>query len=114
MPVNMAAPRVTLAVLASVVAAFSMLQSLVTPALPVIQHDLNTTPNTVTWVFTALLLSVSVATPLLGRIGDMTGKERTLLGALIALAVGCLIAALAPNIGVPIAARVVQGVGGAV
>jgi EmrB/QacA subfamily drug resistance transporter len=107
-------PRLTLAVLATVVASFSMLQSLVSPALPVIQHDLHTTPSTVTWVFTALLLSVSVATPLLGRIGDMYGKERTLLLGLIALAVGCLLAALAPNVGVLIAARVVQGVGGAV
>ncbi|MEU8221898.1 MFS transporter [Kribbella sp. NPDC048915] len=107
-------PRVTLAVLAMVVASFSMLQSLVSPALPVIQHDLHTTPATVTWVFTALLLSVSVATPLLGRIGDMAGKERTLLLALIALAIGCLLAALAPNVGVLIAARVLQGVGGAV
>ncbi|MDX6251267.1 MAG: hypothetical protein QOF10_4627 [Kribbellaceae bacterium] len=107
-------PRVTLAVLATVVAAFSMLQSLVTPALPLIQHDLHTTPGTVTWVFTALLLSVSVATPLLGRIGDMVGKERTLLIGLVALAVGCLLAALAPNIGVLIVARVVQGLGGAV
>lgn len=107
-------PRLTLAVLATVVAAFSMLQSLVTPALPLIQHDLHTTPALVTWVFTALLLSVSVSTPLLGRIGDMVGKERTLLIGLVALAVGCLLAALAPNIGVLIAARVVQGLGGAV
>ncbi|TDO68513.1 EmrB/QacA subfamily drug resistance transporter [Kribbella sp. VKM Ac-2571] len=107
-------PRVTLAVLATVVASFSMLQSLVSPALPVIQHDLHTTPGTVTWVFTALLLSVSVATPLLGRIGDMVGKERTLFIALGALAIGCLVAALAPNIGVLIAARIFQGVGGAV
>ncbi|GAA0947889.1 MFS transporter [Kribbella koreensis] len=100
--------------LASVVAAFSMLQSLVTPALPLIQHDLHTSPALVTWVFTALLLSVSVSTPLLGRVGDMVGKERTLLIALVALAVGCLLAAIAPNIGVLIAARVVQGLGGAV
>ncbi|MFG1911695.1 MFS transporter [Kribbella sp. NPDC048928] len=107
-------PRLTLAVLATVVASFSMLQSLVSPALPVIQHDLHTTPGTVTWVFTALLLSVSIATPLLGRVGDLAGKERTLFIALGALAVGCLIAALAPNIGVLIAARVFQGVGGAV
>ncbi|MEV6281964.1 MFS transporter [Kribbella sp. NPDC051770] len=107
-------PRLTLAVLATVVAAFSMLQSLVTPALPVMQHDLHASASTVTWVFTALLLSVSVATPLLGRIGDMVGKERTLLIGLVALAVGCLLAALAPNIGVLIAARVVQGLGGAV
>ncbi|MGW6280019.1 MFS transporter [Kribbella sp. NPDC055071] len=107
-------PRLTLAVLATVVASFSMLQSLVSPALPVIQHELHTTASTVTWVFTALLLSVSVATPLLGRIGDMYGKERTLLFGLIALAVGCLLAALAPNVGVLIVARVMQGVGGAV
>jgi EmrB/QacA subfamily drug resistance transporter len=91
-----------------------MLQSLVSPALPVIQRDLHTTASTVTWVFTALLLAVSVATPLLGRVGDMVGKERTLVVGLIALAAGCLIAALAPNIGVLIGARVLQGVGGAV
>jgi len=114
MPGSSSSPRLTLAVLAAVVAAFSMLQSLVSPALPVIQRDLGTTASTVTWVFTALLLSVSVATPLLGRIGDMVGKERTLLIALAALAVGCLLAALAPNIGVLIGARVVQGLGGAV
>ncbi|MFI5732188.1 MFS transporter [Kribbella sp. NPDC051587] len=106
--------RLTLAVLATVVAAFSMLQSLVSPALPVIQHDLHTTPATVTWVFTALLLSVSVSTPLLGRVGDMYGKDRTLLIGLIALALGCLLAALAPTIGVLIIARVIQGVGGVV
>ncbi|WP_328328389.1 MFS transporter [Kribbella sp. NBC_00382] len=107
-------PRTTLAVLATVVAAFSMLQSLVTPALPLIQRDLHTTPALVTWVFTALLLSVSVSTPLLGRVGDMVGKERTLLAGLVALAIGCLLAAIAPNIGVLIAARVVQGLGAAV
>jgi EmrB/QacA subfamily drug resistance transporter len=114
MPENGSSPRLTLAVLAAVVAAFSMLQSLVSPALPVIERDLDTTASTVTWVFTALLLSVSVATPLLGRIGDMVGKERTLLIALTALAIGCLLAALAPNIGVLIGARVIQGLGGAV
>ena len=114
MPGNTSSPRLTLAVLATVVAAFSMLQSLVSPALPVIQRELHTSPGTVTWVFTALLLSVSVATPLLGRIGDMVGKKRTLMIALTALAVGCLIAALAPNIHVLIAGRVVQGLGGAV
>jgi EmrB/QacA subfamily drug resistance transporter len=90
------------------------LQSLVSPVLPVIQHDLHTSASTVTWVLTAWLLSASVATPLMGRIGDMIGKERTLLIALAAIAVGCLVAALAPNIGVLIAARIIQGLGGAV
>jgi len=53
-----------------------MLQSLVSPALPVIQRDLHTTQGTVTWTLTAWLLSASVATPLLGRIGDI-GRQET-------------------------------------
>ncbi|GII42057.1 MFS transporter [Planotetraspora phitsanulokensis] len=106
--------RRTFVVLSAAAAAFSIMQSLVTPVLPTIQHDLHTSQGTVTWVLTAWLLSASVATPLLGRIGDMIGKERTLLVALGAIAVGCLIAAIAPNLGVLIVGRVVQGLGGAV
>ncbi|RKN41348.1 MFS transporter [Streptomyces hoynatensis] len=91
-----------------------MLQSLVTPALPTIQHELHSSQSTTTWVLTAYLLSASVFTPILGRVGDMVGKKRTLVAATTALAVGCLLAALAPSIGVLILGRVVQGAGGAV
>jgi EmrB/QacA subfamily drug resistance transporter len=107
-------PRATFAVLAAAAAAFSLMQSLVTPVLPTIQRDLHTSTGTVTWVLTAWLLAASVATPLVGRIADMIGKDRALLVALAAIAVGCLIAAIAPNIGVLIVARVLQGLGGAV
>ncbi|MDN3359641.1 MFS transporter [Actinomadura sp. DC4] len=107
-------PRLTFPVLSAAAASFSMLQSLVSPVLSTIQLDLHTTQATVTWVLTAWLLSASVATPLLGRIGDMTGKQRTLLIALGAIALGCLVSALAPNVGVLIAGRVLQGLGGAV
>jgi MFS family permease len=62
---------------------------------------------------TAYLLSASVFTPILGRIGDLVGKKRTLVAVLAVVAAGCLLAALAPGIGVLIVARVVQGVGGA-
>src|SRR5215475_11572951 len=108
-----ASPRASFAVLAAAAAAFSLMQSLVTPVLPTIQRDLHTSAGTVTWVLTAWLLAASVATPLMGRIGDMVGKERTLLAALAAIAVGCLLAALAPNITVLIVVRVIQGLGGA-
>jgi EmrB/QacA subfamily drug resistance transporter len=66
----------------------------------------------VTWVLTAYLLSASIMTPILGRVGDMTGKKRVFVAALVALAVGSLLAALAPSIGVMIVARVIQGAGG--
>ena len=90
-----------------------MLQSLVVPALPTLQHDLDTTPTGVTWVFTAYLLSASVATPIAGRLGDMFGKKRTLLVVMAGLAGGSLIAALATTLPVLIAARTIQGTGGA-
>jgi EmrB/QacA subfamily drug resistance transporter len=105
---------VTFAVLATGVFAFGLLQSMVTPVLPTIQHDLHTSQSTVTWLLTIYLLSASVFTPILGRIGDMVGKERVFVVTLVALAAGSLLAALATSIGVLIAARAVQGIGGAV
>ncbi|MFC7659653.1 MFS transporter [Pseudonocardia benzenivorans] len=101
-------------VLAVAAASFSMLQSLVSPVLSTIQHDLGTTPNAVAWVLIAWLLSAAVATPILGRIGDMIGKNRTLVVALSAIVVGSVVAALAPNLDVLVVGRVLQGLGGAV
>ncbi len=106
--------RLTYVVLCAGVSAFSMLQSMVNPVLPTIQAALDTDQRTVTWLLTAYLLSASVFTPIVGRVGDKVGKERMLVVALSALAVGSLIAALAPTIGVLIFARVVQGIGGGV
>ncbi|WP_020135330.1 MFS transporter [Streptomyces sp. 351MFTsu5.1] len=105
--------RLTFAVLATGAGVFSMLQSLIAPALPTVQHAMHTSQSTATWVMTAYLLSASVFTPILGRVGDLVGKKRTLVAVLVTVAVGCLLAALAPGIGVLIVARVVQGVGGA-
>jgi EmrB/QacA subfamily drug resistance transporter len=104
--------RVTFAVLAMGVAAFALLQSLVIPVLTTVQHQLHTSQDTVTWVLTAYLLSASVMTPILGRVGDMIGKERVFVATLVALAVGSLLAAVAPSIGIMIVARVIQGVAG--
>jgi EmrB/QacA subfamily drug resistance transporter len=106
--------RVTFLVLCVGVSSFSLLQSMVNPVLPTIEAALDTDQATVTWVLTAYLLSASVFTPIIGRIGDKVGKERMLVAALAALAIGSLMAALAPSIGVLVAARAVQGVGGGV
>src|SRR5215813_5788348 len=105
-------PRVTFAVLAAGIGAFALLQSLVIPVLTTVQHELHTTQSAVTWVLTAYLLSASIMTPILGRVGDMMGKKRVFVATLLALAVGSLLAALATSIGVMILARVIQGVGG--
>ena len=110
------APGRTLTFLALAVAtaSSSMPQGLVPPVLPTIQHDLHTTQPAVSWVLIAWLLSASVATPILGRVSDMTGKKRTLIAVLGAIIAGSLLSAMAPNITILIIARAIQGFGGAV
>jgi EmrB/QacA subfamily drug resistance transporter len=104
----------TLAVLVTGALAYSLSQTLVAPALPAIQHELGSSTTAVTFVLTAYLLSASVATPVVGRLGDIFGKERMLVATLIAFGVGSLVAALSHSIEVLIAGRVIQGIGGAV
>jgi EmrB/QacA subfamily drug resistance transporter len=104
--------QVTFVVLSAGVAAFALLQSLVIPVLTTVQHELHTTQGAATWVLTAYLLSASIMTPILGRVGDMIGKKRVFVATLVALAVGSLLAGLATSIGVLIVARVIQGIAG--
>ncbi|MEU4428902.1 MFS transporter [Actinoplanes sp. NPDC024001] len=95
-------------------AAYSVLQSLVVPALGVLRGELGTTPSGAAWLLTAFLLSASVSTPVLGRLADLHGKRRVLLAALSAMSAGALISALAADLPVMVAGRVIQGLGGAV
>jgi EmrB/QacA subfamily drug resistance transporter len=106
--------NVTLAILTIAGIAFALQQTMVIPALPALQRDLGTTTTWVTWLLTGFLLVTSVATPLLGKLGDQYGKERLLVISLAVFFAGCLAAALAPNIWFLIGARMVQGIGGAV
>jgi EmrB/QacA subfamily drug resistance transporter len=94
--------------------AFSILQSAVIPALPSLEHSLHVSSDAIAWLLTGYLLSASIATPILGRVGDMLGKERVLVAVLVALSVGTLIAALATTFPVMLTARVIQGSGGAI
>ena len=84
----------TLAVLAVAGLSFALLQTMVAPALPAIQREYGASTTAVTWVLTVYLLTASIATPSLGRLGDMFGKERLLVIVLLVLAAGTLIAAL--------------------
>jgi EmrB/QacA subfamily drug resistance transporter len=106
--------QITFLMLAIGTGAYSLLQSLVAPVLALLQTELHTDQSTVTWVLTAYLLSASVCTPILGRVGDMFGKKKVMVGVLAALAIGSLLAALATSISVMIVARAIQGIGGGV
>lgn len=95
-------------------AAYSVLQSLVVPALGVFRRELGTTPSGAAWILTAFLLSASVSTPVLGRLADLYGKRRILLTALAAMSLGSAMSALASTLPLMVAGRAVQGLGGAV
>ncbi|WP_157108815.1 MFS transporter [Aldersonia kunmingensis] len=105
---------VTFIVLAVATASFALMQSMTVPVIPTIEEHMHTDQSTVTWVLTAYLLSASVFTPIIGRIGDAVGKGRMLVFSLSMLCAGSVLAALSPTIGVLIIARMVQGVGGGV
>jgi EmrB/QacA subfamily drug resistance transporter len=107
-------PRVILAVLSLGGISYALLQSLVLPALPEIQSSLHTSESAVGWVLTAYLLSASVTTPIIGRLGDMFGKERLLLTVLLLLAFGTFISAIASSLWLMIFGRIIQGAGGGI
>jgi EmrB/QacA subfamily drug resistance transporter len=107
-------PTLILAVLALGGLAYAMLSSSVVPALPSMQRTLHTNETGITWLLTAYLLAASVGTAILGRLGDMYGKERLLLVTLLILAAGTLLAAVSSSLGVIIFARFIQGASGGI
>lgn len=90
---------------------FGVLQALLVPVLPLVEADLDTDAAGVTWTLTSWLVTAAVAMPLAGRVGDLVAKRRMLLISLAAIAIGSIVAALAPNLAVLIVARVIQGLG---
>ena len=106
--------NVTLAVLVTGALAYALSQTMIAPALPEIQADLGTTTTLVTFALTGYLLTASIATPVVGRLGDMFGKERLLVITLLIFGLGSLVCALSHSIALLIAGRAIQGVGGAI
>jgi EmrB/QacA subfamily drug resistance transporter len=109
-----ARPSLILAVLSLGALVYAVLSSAVIPALPTIQRSLQASETGVTWLLTGFLLSASVGTAIIGKLGDMYGKQRLLVWTLVTLAAGTLLAGLAGSLAVLIVARVIQGVAGGI
>src|SRR3984957_10060583 len=114
MPVARPAGPVLVGVLALGGLAFSLLQSMVAPALPAISRDLHASPASAGWTVTSYLIAAAIATPIAGRIGDQLGRRRVLIAVLALLAGGCVVAALAGSLAVLVIGRAMQGAAGAV
>lgn len=95
--------------LAVAVMMVSLLQTLVVPVLTRIAEQLDSDLTTVGWVLTANLLAAAVATPVLGRMGDVYGRRPVMLGILITVLVGIALALFTSSLPLLIVGRVLQG-----
>src|SRR4051794_40471399 len=109
-----ARPRALLAALMLAAMAYSQLQAMVGPALPTLQREFRADTSDLAWIMNGFILSAAVATPVAGRLGDMFGRRRVLLIALVLLAIGTAMCGVARTLPMMIVGRVVAGLGGAV
>ncbi|WP_433782110.1 MFS transporter [Actinomycetospora sp. CA-101289] len=87
--------------------------SVVNVALPAIGRDLGGGLTTLQWVLDGYLLTLSALLLLGGALGDRYGRRRVFVAGLVLFTVASLVCGLAPGGATLIAARLVQGLGGA-
>ncbi|MDT0433933.1 MULTISPECIES: MFS transporter [Streptomyces] len=102
------------AVLAFAGIVVSLMQTLVIPIVPELPKLLDAPASDTAWAVTATLLAAAVATPVVGRLGDMFGKRRMLLVSVVLLISGSVICALSDTLVPMIVGRAVQGLAAAV
>jgi EmrB/QacA subfamily drug resistance transporter len=104
---------VTLVLLCSVQFLDIVDSAIVNVALPSIQHSLHFSQQNLQWVASGYILTYGGFLLLGGRLGDLLGRRRLLLGGLTVFALSSLAAGLAQSPGFLVAARLVQGIGAA-
>lgn len=87
--------------------------SVVNVALPALQADLAANVREAQWVVNAYMLMLGALILVGGAAGDRFGRRRVFVAGVIAFTVASVACGLAPNAQVLIAARAVQGIGGA-
>jgi EmrB/QacA subfamily drug resistance transporter len=87
--------------------------TIVNVALPSIQRELHFTQGSLTWVVNAFLITFGSFLLLAGRLGDLFGRKRVFLSGVLVFTAASALCGLAPSQGWLIAARFIQGVGGA-
>jgi MFS family permease len=99
------------AVIAVAAGVAAMNQTLVVPLLGALPNLLHASVSGTSWVITAALLAGAVASPILGRLGDLYGKRRLVLIVLALVTLGSLLCAVSTSLAPMIAGRALQGVG---
>ena len=79
--------------------------------MPTISEHFNSAVG-YTWIGSAYLLGAASSTPIWAKFSDIFGRKPILMSANVVFFAGSLVAALSKSIGMLIAARAVQGIGG--
>ena len=108
-----ASPALVLGVILTVQLMVVIDASIVNVALPGIARSLAFSAATLSWVVTAYTLTFGGLMLLGARAGDLIGRRRTFIAGIAVFSVASLLAGAAPSPAVLLAARAVQGIGGA-
>ncbi|WP_099025721.1 MFS transporter [Mycolicibacterium palauense] len=100
---------VLVATLSIVALTVAVLQTAVVPVLGIIAEQLGASSVAVSWAVTANLLAAAAATPLLSRLADLHNKKHVLIGVLVLVLAGSILAATTTSLGLLITARALQG-----
>ncbi|MGW5648613.1 MFS transporter [Saccharopolyspora sp. NPDC003752] len=87
----------------------SLTLALMIPLVPKLPGMLNASAADAAWAITAALFAAAIATPTVGRLGDMYGKRRMLLFSLGVLVLGSVVCALSSGLAPMLTGRVLQG-----
>lgn len=89
----------------------SLAQTLVVPIINQLPEIFHTDASNASWIITITLLVGAIATPVIGRLGDLYGKKKMLLVAIVPFIVGSIVCALSADLLPMIIGRGLQGLG---
>jgi len=87
--------------------------SSITVALPAMASQFTADAVTLGWITSAYIVSAALFIVPFGRLADIYGRKKIFLAGVLIFSIASLASALAPTAGVLIAARFIQGIGGA-
>ncbi|MCQ4213802.1 MFS transporter [Streptomyces longispororuber] len=102
--------KLSIAALGLLALALGTLQSVLEPALPLLQGELGVSPAEGALIGNTLLVTGAVVAPVAGKLGDRYGGKRVLILLMAVVSAGGLLAALAPILPVLLLGQVLQGV----
>jgi EmrB/QacA subfamily drug resistance transporter len=88
--------------------------SIANVGLPTLAQALDASFQEVQWVVLAYLLAITTLIVSVGRLGDIIGRRRLLLGGIFLFTAASVLCGLASTLGMLIAARATQGLGAAI